>query len=218
MMFEKLESPKEFSPFKDLSKKIGGLREGDLVGIVVTDQLSHAYFLHLAVSSFPGFSYYLDLSSRLSMDVLSSLGGDPGRIFFGRVYTMGDIISSIKYVSENSLFVVGSLNALDPRKEDILALKSEISEKTLYGMVLIEEQNLNELNLPGEIRRLLIVPEVFEQILVGRISYYRGKYKLTVTVLRAYPDKLSSLGDHEFTVDEEVKKILFPNREGQQSQ
>lgn len=215
VMFERISSANTFEPFGELSNIIGGIREGDTAGVIVTDQLSHAYFLHLALSNFQGNSYYLDVSSRVSPQIVSSLGGNPDMVFFGKVYSINDVFSALNYVQPGSLLIVGSLNLLNPSTEDVLNLRKIVHEKGLFAIVLVEEQALNELDLLGESRRLLLIPELYEQVLIGRINHYRGKYKLTVTVLRNYPEKLDSLGDHEIVIDEEVRKILSLGTEGQ---
>lgn len=213
-MFEKISKQSEFEPFGELSKIIGGLKQGDLAGVITTDQLTYAYLLHLALSSFPGNSYYLDVSSKISSKILESIGGNPDKVFFARVYSIKDVISALNYVEGNSLFALGSINIVGIDSSSLLQLKKLIGDKALWGIFFIEEQSLNELDLISEARRLLFLPELFEQLIVARTTYYRGRYKLTVTVLRTYPERLSSLGDHELIVDEEIKKILSQSTEG----
>ncbi|AMM53069.1 hypothetical protein QDY65_06440 [Pyrococcus kukulkanii] len=202
-MFRRLSSIPSLEVLGDVSRLVGPLREGDLLGVIATDQLAYSYALSTAVESV-GRAYYMDVSSRIPPV--------SGEVLFGRVYSMEEVLSGLDYVEDGSLVVVGSLNVLEPSKGDILKVKRIADRKGLYMMFVVEEPSLNELDLLSEAKRLFIVPEVFEQLLVLRISYYRGKYRLSLSVLRTYPDNLRALGEHEIQIKEEA---LFPSRGGQ---
>ncbi|WP_048055874.1 hypothetical protein [Pyrococcus sp. ST04] len=203
-MFRKLASEPSLNVFGEISEIVGSLRQGDIAGIIVTDQLAYSYVLNLILSSVGTF-YYMDVSSRIHS----------GDILFARVYSLEDVFSALEFVDESSVIAVGSFNVLGINGKQLFEIKKMIDSKGLYGVFIAEEQNLNELDILGEARRIFDVPELFEQLLVVRVSHYRGKYKAGLTVLRTYLDNLASLGEHELSVKEE---LLFPGKVGQQKE
>ncbi|AAL80189.1 hypothetical protein PFDSM3638_00250 [Pyrococcus furiosus DSM 3638] len=204
-MFRKISAEKTLNVFGPLSTILGELREGDWAGVIATDQIAYSYVLYTSLSS-SELSYYVDISSRFSPELINK------EVFFAKAFSLSEILDATKEINDGSLLVIGSFQALKKEVEEILELKRITDEKGIHTLILVEEPLLNELNRLEESRRLLLIPEAFEQLFILRTSYYRGRYKFSLSVLRNYSDRLSTLGDHEVNVDEEIRRILSPGK------
>ena len=184
---------------------------GSLSAIVTTDELGWAVFLHnlTANALSNGPVYHVGPVRGVSTEVLKRLVDDVSGLYLARAYSTKDIVQAFNYVEDGSLVVVSGFPLLpDRREDDVLEIRRSVDEKGLIAVLVHHTLEFNELDLPGEFKRLYILPELFDSLIVIRANSYRGHYKLGVTVLKAPPDQLSARGEHLISADSLVRKIV----------
>ncbi|AFL95891.1 hypothetical protein CL1_1694 [Thermococcus cleftensis] len=199
---------KEVKPFDGFPF---GLGEGTLAGFVFADELSETVFLHHLASSAlkSGSVYHLGPGGVLSVRLLKRLAEDVSNLYAGNVYSLDDLLKALEAVDDGSLVLASRFPALaGVSREGLLEVRKAVDRKGLVLVLGHSTIELNELDLPSEFRRFYTLPELFDALAVLRTSSYRGHYRLSITVLRAPPDYVSSLGDHSLPIDSLVKAII----------
>ncbi len=199
---------REVKPFEAFPLAFPG---GSLAGVVATDELAGAVFLyHLVSNALPnGPVYHIGPGGYLSVKLLRTLAEDVSNLYAGNVYTVEELIRALELVEENSLAVVSLFPTLLNRSgEAMVEIRRLVDRKGIVLILMHTTLELNELDLPGEFRRLYDLPELFESLIVLRTSSYRGHYRLNMTVLRAPAEYVASVGDHSIPIDSLVKPLL----------
>ena len=199
---------REVKPFEAFPLAFQG---GSLAGVVATDELAGAVFLYHLVSNAlsNGPVYHIGPGSSLSVKILKTLTEDVSNLYAGNVYTVEELIRALELVEENSLAVVSLFPTLLNRSgEAMVEIRRLVDRKGIVLVLMHTTLELNELDLPGEFKRLYDLPELFESLIVLRTSSYRGHYRLNMTVLRAPAEYVASVGDHSIPIDSLVKPLL----------
>ena len=185
--------------------------EGSLSGVVSTDELAETVFLHhlIAASLENGPVYHVGPGSSLSLKSLKNLVEDLSNLYAGNVYSVDELLEALKIVEDGSLVIVSRFPALLNRSvEKLVEVRRLVDKKGLTLVLGHSTMELNELDLPGEFRRLYDLPEIFEALAVLRTSSYRGHYRMNLTVLRAPAEYVASVGDHSIPIDSLVRPFL----------
>ncbi|ASJ04874.1 hypothetical protein A3L01_05660 [Thermococcus barossii] len=188
-----------------------GLSEGSIAGIISTDELAETAFLyHLVANALKdGPVYHIGPGTAFSVKLLKRLTEDVSNLYAGNVYSLDELVAALNVVEDGSLVVVSLFPALLNRSaEGVVEVRKLVDGKGLILVLGHTTIELNELDLPGEFRRLYDLPEIFEALAVLRTSSYRGHYRLNMTVLKAPPDHVSSVGDHSIPIDSLIKPLL----------
>jgi len=188
-----------------------GLSEGSIAGIISTDELAETAFLyHLVANALKdGPVYHIGPGTAFSVKLLKRLTDDVSNLYAGNVYSIDELVAALNVVEDRSLVVVSLFPALLNRSaEGVVEVRKLVDGKGLILVLGHTTIELNELDLPGEFRRLYDLPEIFEALAVLRTSSYRGHYRLNMTVLKAPPDHVSSVGDHSIPIDSLIKPLL----------
>ncbi|MBP1912960.1 hypothetical protein [Thermococcus stetteri] len=194
-------------PFDDFPMEFS---EGTLSGVVSTDELASVLFVHYLVAGCPDDKkvYAVAPGRLVSPKTLSLLGVDPSKLLIGSVYSPDELLSALELVEEGSLLIVGNFPALNPSSETVLEMRRVVDDKGLIAVLHHFPVAFNELDHPGEFTRLFKLPEILDALLILRINSYRGHYRLNMTVSKAPPEWVSSLGDHSIPIDGLVKPLL----------
>ncbi|WP_240921958.1 hypothetical protein [Thermococcus sp. ES12] len=188
-----------------------GLSEGSIAGIISTDELAETVFLyHLVANALKdGPVYHIGPGTAFSVKLLKRLTDDVSNLYVGNVYSIDELVAALNVVEDGSLVVVSLFPALLNRSaEGVVEVRKLVDGKGLILVLGHTTIELNELDLPGEFRRLYDLPEIFEALAVLRTSSYRGHYRFNMTVLKAPPDHVSSVGDHSIPIDSLIKPLL----------
>jgi hypothetical protein len=188
-----------------------GLSEGSIAGIISTDELAETAFLyHLVANALKdGPVYHIGPGTAFSVKLLKRLTDDVSNLYAGNVYSIDELVAALNVVEDRSLVVVSLFPALLNRSaEGVVEVRKLVDGKGLILVLGHTTIELNELDLPGEFRRLYDLPEIFEALAVLRTSSYRGHYRLNMTVLKTPPEYVSSVGDHSIPIDSLIKPLL----------
>ncbi|WP_240924272.1 hypothetical protein [Thermococcus sp. 21S7] len=199
---------REVKPFEEFPF---GLSEGSLAGIISTDELAETAFLyHLVANALEnGPVYHIGPGASFSVKVLKRLTEDVSNLYAGNVYSVEELLQALNVVEDGSLVVVSLFPTLLNRSaEGTVEVRKLVDRKGLILVLGHTTIELNELDLPGEFRRLYDLPEIFEALAVLRTSSYRGHYRLNMTVLKAPPDYVPAVGDHSIPIDSLIKPLL----------
>ncbi len=209
MFFKPAElQPREVKPFDAFPV---GLPAGGVSGIVFADQLSEEIFIHHIIASTlsNGSVYHIGPGS-LSIRVLEKLTESASNLYAGNTYTAEELMSALRLVEEDSLVVVRRFPLIsDLSAGTVIETKRTADEKGLTLILCHPALELNELDLPGEFKRLFLLPEIFDLLAVLRTNSYRGHYRMNVTVLRTPAEYVASIGDHSILIDSLVKPFLY---------
>ncbi|WP_461866126.1 hypothetical protein [Thermococcus sp.] len=195
----------------ELTGLVGSFEGGSVSGIITTDALSQAILQYSTIanalnSEVP--AYYLAPTNSFSLKLLSKLT-EKKDILLGRIYSMDDLLGALKTVKEDSLVFVSSFSILiDKSPEDMLALRRIVDDKNLMTVLSHNTLELNELDLTGEFRRLFMLPELFELLMVMRTNSYRGHYRLNLSIIKAPPEFIRNIGEHSIPIDSKAKLFL----------
>jgi len=207
MFFKPAElQPREVKPFDSFPV---ALPAGSVSGIVSADQLAGEVFVHHLVASAlkDGPAYHI--GPILSIRILEEMSDSTSSLYAGSVYTADELMDAFELVEEGSLVVVRRFPVLlGVSGEKLVELRRTADERGLTVVLCHSTLELNELDLPGEFRKLFLLPEIFDLLAVLRTSSYRGHYRLNVTVLRAPAEHVASVGDHSIPADSLVKPFL----------
>lgn len=194
-------------PFEDFPMEFS---EGTLSGVISTDELASVLFVHYLAAGCPDDkkTYVVAPGRLVSPKTLSLLGADPSKLLIGSVYSPDELISALELVEEGSLLIVGNFSALNPSPETVLGIRKVVDDKGLIAVLHHSPVAFNELDHPGEFTRLFKLPEVLDALLVLRTNSYRGHYRLNMTLSKAPPEWVGSLGDHSIPIDGLVRPLL----------
>ena len=199
--------PRGVKPFDDFP---AALPAGGMAGVVFADQLAEEVFVHHLIASVlkDGPVYHIGPGS-LSLRVIEELAESAINLYSGNVYTAGELADALRLVEEDSLVVVRRFSSLmDISAESVVELKRTADEKGLFLVLCHSPLEFNELDLPGEFKRLFFLPELFDLLAVLRTSSYRGHHRMNITVLRAPAEYVASVGDHSIPIDSLVRPLL----------
>ena len=201
---------REIKPFDEFPVAFS---EGSLAGIIATDELAGALFVYHTLSkALPeGPVYHVGPGPSVSPKVLGRLVEDLSNLYAGNVYSIEELLRALESVEDGSPVIVSNFPALLNRtSEGMVEIRRLVDGKGLIMILMHTTLELNELDLPGEFRRLYTLPELFETLAVLRTSSYRGHYRLNMTVLRAPAEYVSKVGEHSIPVDSLVRPLLQP--------
>ncbi|WP_245612469.1 hypothetical protein [Palaeococcus ferrophilus] len=209
-MFFKPAPNKVTVPLMDeLTPLAGELSEGSIAGVITTDLFSQnlIQYSSLAGALNAGVrAYYIDPSNGFSVELFSRFG--EGEVLVGKVYSAGELVRALEIVEENSFVFVSNFSILGAGEGDVVGLRRLIDEKGLYAVFSQNTLELNELNLNAEYRRLFVLPELYEYLIVIRSSSYRGHYRLNVSLSKLPALHIKNVGEHSITVDEKAKLLM----------
>ncbi|WP_456423065.1 hypothetical protein [Thermococcus sp.] len=200
----------ETSGIKPLESFPVEFSRGSLSAVVSTDELAGALFVHTLIREALGEGkvYHAGPKRAFSPTILKALDVEPSNLLSANVYSADELLQALGYVEDNSTVLVSQFPTLrEVSEEKLLELRKRVDEASLTLILHYETLTFNELDLPGEFTRLFILPELFDALLVLRTNSYRGHHKLNVTVLKAPPEQIASLGDHSVSIDSIVKVI-----------
>jgi len=205
--FQPVEETSGIKPFEGFPVEFS---RGSLSAVVSTDELAGTLFVHtlLREALGEGKVYHTGPKRAFSPTILKTLDVEPSNLLSANVYSADELLQALGYVEDNSTVLVSQFPTLrEVSKEKLLELRKRVDEASLTLILHHETLTFNELDLPGEFTRLFILPELFDALLVLRTNSYRGHHKLNVTVLKAPPEQIASLGDHSVSIDSIVKVI-----------
>lgn len=205
--FQPVEEISGIKPFEGFPVEFS---RGSLSALVSTDELAGFILAHTLLSEAlrSGKAYHVGPKRVFSPSILRTFGVEPSSLLSANVYSAEDLVKAFDYVEEGSTVLVSQFPTLTGvSQETLLELRKRADEGSLTLVLHHGTLSFNELDLPGEFARFFLVPELFDSLIVLRTNSYRGHYKLNVTVLKAPPEQIASLGDHSIPVDSIVKTI-----------
>ncbi|NJE05112.1 hypothetical protein E3E36_02900 [Thermococcus sp. M36] len=208
MFFKPAElQPREIKPFDAFPLAFA---EGSMSAMIAADELAETVFLyHLMANSLGDGPVYHVGPGSPSLKLLRKLTEDVSNLYAGNVYSVDELVDALKVVDDGSLVIVSRFPTLLNRSaERLVEIRRKVDKKGLVLVLSHSTIELNELDLPGEFRRFYDLPEIFDVLAVLRTSSYRGHHRFNITVLKAPPDHVSSVGDHSIPADSLVKHIL----------
>ncbi len=197
---------------EELSPLVGEVEEGSMVAVVTTDALSQTILQYstLANALNSGMTaYYLEPTNGFSLKLLNKLSENNENLFLGKVYTLDELSSALELVEDNSLIFVSNFSILENQsREKLIKMRRIVDEKGLFLVLSHNTLEINELDLNSEFKRLFVIPELFEYLLVLRTSGYRGHYRMNISVLKAPPEFVKNIGEHSIPIDKKAKTFL----------
>ncbi|MDN5319895.1 MAG: hypothetical protein PWP49_315 [Thermococcaceae archaeon] len=213
MFFKPSDAPKNaIELLEELTPLVGGLENSSIAGVITTDALAQNLIQYSSIanalnSEIP--TYYLEPTNGFSTKLLSKFSEKSENILMGKVYTLGELLDALGMVRDDSFVFVSNFGVLEEiDKKGMLELRKIVDRKGIFLVLSHNALEINELNLISEFRRLFFVPELFEYLLVMRVSGYRGHYRLNLTVLKAPSEFVKNTGEHSIPIDSKVKMIL----------
>jgi hypothetical protein len=213
MFFKPSDAPKNaIELLEELTPLVGGLENSSIAGVITTDALAQNLIQYSSIanalnSEIP--TYYLEPTPGFSTKLLSKFSEKSENILMGKVYTLGELLDALGMVRDDSFVFVSNFGVLEEiDKKGMLELRKIVDRKGIFLVLSHNALEINELNLISEFRRLFFVPELFEYLLVMRVSGYRGHYRLNLTVLKAPSEFVKNTGEHSIPIDSKVKMIL----------
>ncbi len=195
----------------ELTQLIGPLEEGSMAAVVTIDALSHAILQYSSIASALNSelpAYHLAPANSFSLKLLSRLT-EKRDILLARIYSMENLLNALKTVENSSLVFVSDFPVLTGiTSEGMLDLRKIVDDKSLMLVLSHNTLELNELDLTGEFRRLFVLPELFELLMVMRTNSYRGHYRLNISILKAPAEFIKSIGEHSIPIDSKAKLFL----------
>ncbi len=195
----------------ELIELVGLLEGGSMAGIITTDALSQVVLQYSTIANALNSEvpvYYLAPTNSFSLKLLSKLT-DRRDVLLGRVYSMDDLATALKTVQDDSLVFVSNFSVLiNIKSEDMLILRKIVDDKNLMLVLSHNTLELNELDLTGEFKRLFIIPELFELLMVMRTNSYRGHYRLNLSILKVPSEFIGNIGEHSIPIDSKAKLFL----------
>ncbi|ALM75946.1 hypothetical protein [Thermococcus barophilus] len=197
---------------EELSPLVGEVEEGSMVAVVTTDALSQTILQYSALANALNSgmtAYYLEPTNGFSLKLLNKLSENNENLFLGKVYTLDELSSALELVEDNSLVFVSNFSILENQsREKLIKMRRIVDEKSLFLVLSHNTLEINELDLNSEFKRLFVIPELFEHLLVLRTSGYRGHYRMNISVLKAPPEFVKNIGEHSIPIDKKAKMFL----------
>ncbi|ADT84734.1 hypothetical protein TERMP_01759 [Thermococcus barophilus MP] len=197
---------------EELSPLVGEVEEGSMVAVVTTDALSQTILQYSALANALNSgmtAYYLEPTNGFSLKLLNKLSENNENLFLGKVYTLDELSSALELVEDNSLVFVSNFSILENQsREKLIKMRRVVDEKSLFLVLSHNTLEINELDLNSEFKRLFVIPELFEHLLVLRTSGYRGHYRMNISVLKAPPEFVKNIGEHSIPIDKKAKMFL----------
>lgn len=191
--------------------------QGTLSAVVSTDNLSSTLFITSSLASALrlGKAYHIGPGRSASPVLIRRFGSNVENFLVGNVYSGKELVEALGYVDEGSFVLVSRFPLLAGTNPEVILEVRRIADEHSLRVVLHHEAMIfNELDIPGEFSRLFKLPELFDSLLVLRTSSYRGHYRMNITVLKAPPESVSSVGEHSIPVTELVR--LITNRDSRE--
>ncbi|USS41304.1 hypothetical protein NF865_03685 [Thermococcus aggregans] len=197
---------------EELTPLVGGLENSSIAGVITTDALAQTLIQYSAIANALNLeipTYYLEPTNGFSLKMLNKFSEKSENVLMGKVYTLGDLLDALEMVLDDSFVFVSNFGILEEiDKKGMLELRKIVDRRGIFLVLSHNALEINELNLISEFRRLFFIPELFEHLLVMRVSGYRGHYRLNLSVLKAPPEFVKNTGEHSIPIDSKIKLIL----------
>ncbi|EEB73068.1 hypothetical protein [Thermococcus sp. AM4] len=188
-----------------------GIERGSSIAMLFSDELSEVFLLaYLEAALLEGGKvYHVQVGGGFSPLVIRRIVSDTGNFHFGKTYRLQDVIGAMDFVEPGSALVVSGFPLLDGKNGSaVVKVLEKASERDLTLVLTHTPLVLNELDLFGEFRRYFEFPELFEYLMVARVTSYRGHYRLGISLLRAPGELVGLLGEHSVPIDKEIAPLL----------